>query len=674
MDTFVDATSACDLIGRYPELAGSTAVIDRRLAGREFVIEAAAVGYSFRAGATAALVAAVDYLLARLKRRQVPELPIHRVSPFPNRLIMEDFAFDCYQPTGFDFSLDDYARNLAALGYTGMECNRFSHSQPMAPYHWNYAFTNPSLAWFFETPLHGGAIPRELIEANHRELAATIGAAVKYGLEPIITTFLPRPYPESFFAVHPQWRGPRYESGYFRKSGLAPVYSLDTDNPEVQEFYRQIYAQLFDEFPQIRHMFFWHSDLGTAFWGDGQGPKKLRMVDRVAGFHRMLRREIDQRHLDVKVWLNPWGLAKESLDLLAETMPEGISFSIKDNPGLESFAGSRRYVLPDATIIHGELGEIPRKIFRLAEETGRRVCLGQYQDFSEDLDPVIGAPHPMMTFRKFLQLRELDCEYSATHWGVISPDLLPVNLNREVIREMSWGDPAEGFNELFPKLVPAVFETRQRQKILDALGNFDRAFALWPQLWGLRLQDMGLRLRWLMRPFKVGGEYSDAEQEFLAAHQIYHICPHDPYDSFLQMTPDHALELAGYYDEMIALFERAIAELESIEPADASAREFLASLIEPGRLIRLFWITFRNLLAFYGTRDGKCVIDGECRTAELRRIVDEEIANTRETIDYLRDHQRHLVIASRGEWGQCFGPNLLEVFGRKLELMERDRN
>ena len=58
MDTFVDATSACDLIGRYPELAGSTAVIDRRLAGREFVIEAAAVGYSFRAGATAALVAA----------------------------------------------------------------------------------------------------------------------------------------------------------------------------------------------------------------------------------------------------------------------------------------------------------------------------------------------------------------------------------------------------------------------------------------------------------------------------------------------------------------------------------------------------------------------------------------------------------------------------------------
>ena len=683
----MDLDIAAELISRYPELAGSTARVDAALDPREFVVEAAAAGYTFRAGNRASLVAAVEYLHTQISRGRSPELPLRRRSPFPNRLIMEDFAFDCYEPTGFDFSLDDYARNLAALGYTGMECNRFSQKQPMAPYHWNYAFTNPSMAWFFDTPLHRGAFPKELIEANHRELAATIGAAVKYGLEPIITSFLPRPYPESFFSVHPDWRGPRFETAYFKASGLAPVFPLDTDNPEVQEFYRQIYAQLLDEFPQIRHLFFWHSDLGTAFWGDGEGPKKLRLVDRVAGFHRMLRSEIDKRGLDIKVWLNPWGLAREQLDLLAETLPEGISFSIKDNPGLESFAGSIRNVLADATIFHGELGEIPRKIFHLAAQSGREVCLGQYQDFSEDLDPVIGAPHPMMTFRKFRQLKELNCRcncrYSATHWGVISPDLLPVELNREVIREMTWGDGSACFAELFAKIVPAAFSAEERKTILDAIIRLDGAFALWPQLWGLRLQDIGLRLRWLARPFRIDGEYSDEEQDFLVRHQIYQIYYRDPYDSFLHMTPDQALELAAHYGNMLDLVDAGNASLMTVSQETPAKYEFLRSLLDPALLIRYFWTTFRNILAFYGTRDGSLYArDDRARRAELKRIVDDEIKTTRTILELLerglceplnKHHRNHLVIAGRGEWGQCFGPNIIEVFQRKLELMQRGR-
>ena len=664
-----------EVIGSRPELAGSTARIDAALDPREFAIEAAGAGYAFRAGALAALVAAVEYLHAHLARGRCPQLPLRRRSPFPHRLIMEDFAFGCYQPTGFDFGLDAYARNLAALGYTGMECNRFSQEQPMASYHWNYEFTNPSLAWFFDTPLHRGAFPKELIAANHRELAAAIGAAVKYGLEPIVTSFLPRPYPEAFFAVHPDWRGPRFENEYFKVGGHEPVYSLDTDNPEVQEFYRSIYARLLDEFPQVRHLFFWHSDLGTAFRGDGAGPKKLRLVDRVAGFHRMLRREIDRRGLDVKVWLNPWGLAREQLDLLAEALPEGVGFSIKDNPGLESFAGSIPDELPDATIIRGELGEIPRRIFALGAKHHRDVCLGQYQDFSEDLDPVIGAPHPAATFRKFVQLRKLNCRYSATHWGVVSPELLPVELNREVIREMTWGDGSGCFADLFYKLVPAGFSAADRDRILEALVRLDGAFAAWPQLWGLRLQDMGLRLRWLARPFAVDGEYGEADQDFLVRHQIYRISFRDPYDSFLEMTPDQALELSKYYGNMLLLFDAALADLAAVTADAPAQREFLASLIEPARLIRCFWATFRNILGFFGVRDSSLfAADDTARRAELERIVGEEIENTGATVELLKRGCRHLVIARRGEWGQCFGSNVVELFARKLELMKRGGN
>ena len=60
------------------------------------------------------------------------------------------------------------------------------------------------------------------------------------------------------------------------------------------------------------------------------------------------------------------------------------------------------------------------------------------------------------------------------------------------------------------------------------------------------------------------------------------------------------------------------------------------------------------------------------RRAELERIVEEEIANTGATVELLKRGCRHLVIARRGEWGQCFGPNIVGVFERKLELMKRD--
>ena len=119
-------------------------------------------------------------------------------------------------------------------------------------------------------------------------------------------------------------------------------------------------------------------------------------------------------------------------------------------------------------------------------------------------------------------------------------------------------------------------------------------------------------------------------------------------------------------------YATALADLAAVSPGAPAHREFLDALIEPARLIRCFWATFRNVLGFFGTRDGSLFsADAAARRAELERIVGEEIGNTRETIEILERGCRHIVIARRGEWGQCFGPNVVEVFERKLELMKR---
>src|SRR3989339_941256 len=157
------------------------------------------------------ILAGVLYYMHHDKLGHKPEFPISRTSPFANRFVMEDFPFMCYWPTGYDFDLDVYAENLVALGFIAMECNRFSRLQPMKPYHWSYAFTNPSPAFFVWTPWHNGVWKKELIEANARELRTVINTSVKYGLTPTITTFLPRPYPPEFFDKHPTFRGRMFQ-------------------------------------------------------------------------------------------------------------------------------------------------------------------------------------------------------------------------------------------------------------------------------------------------------------------------------------------------------------------------------------------------------------------------------------------------------------------------------
>ena len=614
------------------------------------------------------VLAGVLYYIHHSRLRHRIELPLQMTSPFKNRLVMEDFPFMCYWPTGFDFDTEKYAENLVALGFTGMECNRFSPSQPMKPLHWNYAFTNPSPSYFVWTDWHAGVWSRELIEANATELRRCVDVAVQYELEPTLTSFLPRPYPEEFWVKHPHLKGPGYQNEYMRKTGHPTVYCLDTDKAEVKEFYKEVYDKIFDAFPEIRHLFFWHGDIGTTFKSD-DGKTQLQ---RIAEFHEMLQMLLKKRNMKTKVWLNPWTLDIANFEDV-DILPGEVNFSIKDNAGLKMFSGTSSYTLFDASIITAQLGSTCKKVLELGKQTARDVCVAQYQDFSEDLDPIVAVPHPIMTFRKLRKSEEISTEYLSANWGLISPEVADVNINQDVIRELTWGLNAATFYDLIYHIVPSELGEEQLDMVYRAWRYIDSAIRSWPQFWGLRLQDSGLRLRWLVKPFGFSiTENTGKKFEFILERQIYRDCEPAPFKAFMNIIPSQAKELAVIYSDMIEQLYRAHKYLLRAQTeSESTFHLWFQKQLNSLKTLTLFWITYRNLLGFWGWfADSEP--SNEKVVKKCRGFIESEIKNVSAIISHLGECPETIIVAKRYAWGQCFGPDYLDEFKNKLKVMEED--
>lgn len=606
--------------------------------------------------------------LEAARRHQTGNLAaFSRKRPFTQRLVTEDFPAGVYAPRGFEFDLDIYSRNLVDLGFTSMECNRFSPSQPLDPYFRQYDFTNPSLAPFVWTPWHEGIWDRTLIEANAQEMDRLFDCARRFDLDPAITSFVPRPYPECFFKIHPHLKGPSFHHEYLKRGGHPAEFCIDTDEPDGMRFYRSVYENALARYPDVRHFFFWHSDLGARFWGDGAGKTGRKLVDRIAEFHWMLDDVLKRAGSSAQVWVNPWALGKLNFEQLNTILPPNVNYSVKDNPGTETYFATVPSKLADATVISASVGVIPRKIRALAEAAGRQFCLGQYQDFSEDLDPVLGVPHPIMTFRKFAALKKEAISISSAHWGILSPDVVPVNPNQVVIREMTWGNPAENFVELFPSLFPAGMPTATKDTVYAAWLAVDHALCQWPQHWALRLQDTGLRLRWLMRPLLPGGAPLDnGDASYYLDHQIYRINPGSPLNDFMSLTKSQAFEVQAIYSSMIASLEKAEVLLLQASQEAPSAAFWLTSQAASIKTLRLFWITYRNMLRFHSL---DCFYNQTEVPRIQRQIAMDELTLVEETISHLKEHPETIIICKAGKWGHTFGPDYTEDFGRKANNM-----
>jgi hypothetical protein len=189
---------------------------------------------------------------------------------------------------------------------------------------------------------------------------------------------------------------------------------------------------------------------------------------------------------------------------------------------------------------------------------------------------------------------------------------------------------------------------------------------MWPQFWGLRLQDNGLRFRWLVKPLLLSpGDLTDDQKSYYLDAQIYRMDSPDPYNDFTPINPGQAVEISAIYGEMITLFQSAETRMAAL--AAATKGEGISTWIEeqivPVKWLRLFFATFGNQFSFHA------IAEKNTLTPAHRAIIADEIRNTTETLRHLAEHPRSLIIATRGKWGQCFGPDVASDFGRKLMLL-----
>lgn len=614
------------------------------------------------------VLAGVLYWTHHAKRGTAPELPLTRTSPYRERLILEDFPFHCYAPTGFDFDPRAYAENLVALGYTSMECNRFSKREPLEPYWGNYLFTNPSIAPFVWTKWHEGVWQRDIVAANAAELRSCVEIALEYDLDPSVTSFLPRPYPNRFFEAHPHLKGFYSKNPFLDRGGHKGKNCVNTDHPDGIAFYNSVYTELLKANPEIRHFFFWHSDLGTRFWGDGEGPSGRTRAELIIEFHHEFQGVLKRAGITPQVWINPWHMDDVPMEKLNKGLPPTVGYAIKETAGIYHYCGTTRMRLKDLNVICGDIGEVPREIQKLAKQSGRPVCIGQYQDFSEDLDPIMGVPHPLMTFRKFHTLNACEHDISSTNWGILSPDVSKCRVNQDVIREMTWGSPAVCIPELLPALMPAALGKTKQELVHDAWRKVDLALQAWPQFWGLRFEDSGLRLRWLVKPFLLEcTPVPEERKNYYLDHQLYRIDSPTPFHDFMEINAAQAWEVSRCYNDMIELLAQAedllSRALEQTAADKVDWRQWISSQVPPVRWMRLFFTTYKNLLAFHSLPERNALTD------EHRKYIKTEIENVDAILAHFREAGDGLIIARKGKWGQCLGPDAADDFKRKRELL-----
>ena len=202
--------------------------------------------------------------------------------------------------------------------------------------------------------------------------------------------------------------------------------------------------------------------------------------------------------------------------------------------------------------------------------------------------------------------------------------------------------------------------------IADAWQEVDDAIALWPQFWGMRLQDSGVRLRLLPRPFAVGVDtWSRGELAYMVDSQIYRADLQTPYDLFMEITPQQAWECSIRYRTMTAALARAVDGLkraaQTVPPESGAWALTQAATLET---LHFFWKTYENIFRFFAARDLGY------GAAEQQGDVDSELANLESGIAHLECHPETVLRAAR-KWGQCFGPDLTDDLRKKLHLMQK---
>ncbi len=252
-----------DRIRSYPEAA---ALLPADAAGREWEIVKSSGGGLIIAGSSPRNVCR-----ATLNWIENPAWETDRASTFDfiERFTMWDNSLNQWYRFSKGFDRRKHFREIARLGHTGAEVNRYADAEGYwvkhrkfkeDSYAWYISYA-PALDAYVETSLTKGLYPADELTANLADLRESVRIAREYGLKPGFVCYEPRCVPEAVFDRHPGLRGARVDHP---GRSLEPRYSLDIANPRVLEHYAEAVTRLMREVPDLRYLVFWTEDSGSG--------------------------------------------------------------------------------------------------------------------------------------------------------------------------------------------------------------------------------------------------------------------------------------------------------------------------------------------------------------------------------------------------------------------------
>lgn len=418
---------------------------------------------------------------------------------FEERFTMWDNSLNQMHRFTKGFDRSRHFREIARLGHTGVEINRYAdpggyyvrHRRfPHDSYAWYLSYA-PALDAFVESSLNQGVYPREELAANLADLHSAAELGRRYGLKLGYVCYEPRCVAEEIFDRYPGLRGSRTDHP---GRSLQPRYALDIANRRVLKHYAEMLTNLMKEIPDLDYFVFWTQDSGSGLpfasmlypGPNGSYLARSKTVEAMAAdFTRTLLEAGRTLNPEFKVIMQIGPYTREERNRIIATLPKGVA--------LTNGAGGSLLKAGTAAAFETYVRE------------ARNVGLEPYAEVTVsagwDAEPIFGVPAPTMLMAKFDRLRRLNLRRIFTEGGLFSPPQCPFNINQELYAELIREEVTD-LDAFLLKIAErwCQGDLQSAHMLVEAWEKGEEALASWPRLNWYSGGPGDVQARWLIRP------------------------------------------------------------------------------------------------------------------------------------------------------------------------------
>ena len=588
-----------------------------------------------------------------------PKRELNRLSryEFKERFTMWDCPLNQWYRFTEGFDRQEHFRQIALMGHTGAEINRYSdeggfhvnHRKfPGDSYAW-YLSYGPALDAFVESSLTKGLYPQDELAANLKDISDAAELARSYGLKPGFVCYEPRCVSEAVFDRHPGLRGSRTDHP---GRSLEPRYALDIANPLVLEHYAESLTELMKTVPDLRYLVFWTQDSGSGM------PFSRRLYAGPNGSYLARSMTLEKMSADFASTLleagrkiNPefevimkmgWEYADEERLRITKALPEGVTVS--------HILGSH--------VLQGQDTANPIKYLREDRELGKEPYIATTVSTQWDDAPLLGIPAPTVLYDRFKVLRAQKVQYSFTLGGVLSSPQCPYSINQELYRELI-RNPQVDFDVFLLETATEWCDGKERpaKQLVKAWKDADQTLTNWPFL---KWYDAGVgqtQGRWLTRPLVPDVSMLTAAENLAWERAIFTLDwdvgrKNIAFEGGIRMYTDEQLDRGAkaYREKIIpgltAVVEGLAQELEreACPVLQDQHDRYKGLLLLAGTVGNLFDV--QAAINYYLLKEG----DPQQHVQRIDKAIEREIANTEAWLQLFADSKTNFMrISARAE-------------------------